>query len=288
MLVSSNGILRRARKKYAIGAFDISNLEMLKAVIAGCVEERSPVIIQTTESAIKYAGVEYLASMAKIASQEDIPVVLHLDHGRSIDTVKACIRCGYTSVMFDGSNLPFDENVRTTRNVVSLAKRKRISVEAELGMILGKEDYVSSSRNFYTDPAMAADFVKKTGIDSLAVAIGTKHGLNKKEIERGMKKRALRLRLDILKEISESVGIPLVLHGGSDVPAAAVKKCIRLGIAKINIDTELRVAFTSSVRQFMKKNPDVYDPREILAPAMKSVQDVVRKKVREFGSSKKA
>ncbi|MCX6815271.1 MAG: class II fructose-bisphosphate aldolase family protein [Candidatus Aenigmarchaeota archaeon] len=285
MLVNGN-ILKKAKGKYAVGAFDINNLEMLKAVISACVEERSPVIIQTTEGAIRYAGIEYLASMAKIAALQGIPVVLHLDHGQQLDTVKACIAHGYTSIMFDGSHLPFDKNVATMKKVVSLAKGR--TVEGELGVILGKEDNIKSAKNFYTDPNAAELFVKKTGIDSLAVAIGTKHGLSKKDISEGMKKHGFRLRFDILKEISERVDVPLVLHGGSDVAPADIKKCIRLGVAKINIDTDLRVAFTKSVREFIKKNPEVYDPREMLKPAMESVKKVVKKKVREFGSYNKA
>jgi fructose-bisphosphate aldolase, class II len=289
MLVNGNNILHAARKgRYAVGAFDISNLEMLKAVVSACVEEKSPVIIATTENAIKYAGLEYLSAAAKIASRQRVPLALHLDHGHELSTVISCIKNGYTSLMFDGSKLPFEENIKITKNVVSLARRKKISVEGELGIIRGKEDDISSKVNFYTDPGMARIFVEKTGINSLAVAIGTKHGLSEKEVKQGMKKGKLKLRFDILKEISESVSVPLVLHGGSDVPPADIKKCIRLGIAKINIDTELRVAFTSSVSEFISKNPSVYDPREILTSAVESMKEVVRMKVREFGSNKKA
>jgi fructose-bisphosphate aldolase class II len=289
MLVSTLGMLRNARKnKYAVGAFDINNLEMLKAVISACSGERSPAIVQTTEKAIAYAGIDYLAGMTKIAARQDIPVVLHLDHGQKLSTIKACIDHGYTSVMFDGSKLPFGRNVNITKKVVSMAKRKKVSVEAELGVILGKEDNVNAKESYYTDPKMAKLFVKKTGVNSLAVAIGTKHGLSKEEIRHGMIKGRLRLRLDILKEIGEIVSIPLVLHGGSDIPPQDVKKCIRLGVAKINIDTDLRVAFTKSVRKFTQQNPDVYDPREILSPAIEEMKKVVKEKVREFGSSKKA
>lgn len=289
MLVSCRSILKEARKgRYAVGAFDISDLEMLHSVVTACVEEKSPVIVQTTENAIRYAGAEYLAGMTKIAAKEKIPVVLHLDHGRQIETIKTCIANGYTSLMFDGSKLLFDKNVSITKKVVSLASRKKISVEAELGVISGKEDDLSSKKNFYTEPKMAKLFARKTGIDSLAIAIGTKHGLSAKEVEHGMKKKKLKLRFDILKEISEAVDVPLVLHGGSDVAPADIKKCIRLGVAKINIDTELRVAFTRSLREFMKKNPDVYDPREMLKATMEAMKAVVKSKVREFGCSGKA
>src|SRR3989338_10527927 len=201
---------------------------------------------------------------------DKIPVVLHLDHGCNIFTVKSCIANGYTSLMFDWSHLPFNRNVQMTKKVVVLAGRR--SVEAELGVILGKEGDVESAENFYTDPKMAETFVEKTGIDSLAVAVGTKHGLSNRDITYGMRKHDFTLRFDILKEINERVDIPLVLHGGSDVSANDIKKCIRLGIAKVNIDTELRVAFTRSVNDFIRKNPDVYDPREILGPSIKAMK----------------
>lgn len=287
MLVNGT-ILKKARGKYAVGAFDVNNLEMVRAVIGACVSERAPVFIQTTEKALHYAGADNLSAMITIAAKKPVPTVLHLDHGKSFDTAKLCIANGYTSVMFDGSRLPFVQNVKITKQVVSLAHKKRITVEAELGIIPGKEDYVTAAENFYTEPATAKKFVELTKVDSLAVAIGTKHGLNEKEISHGMKKGHLKLRMDILKEIGETVSVPLVLHGGSDVPARDVKRAIRYGVAKINIDTELRVAFKTAVEEFIKKNPDVYDPRDILTPAIERIGEVVKKKVKEFGSSKKA
>ena len=288
MLVTGHNVLRLARENgYAIGAFDISDLEMLHSVVSACVSEKSPVIIQTTESAIRYAGAAYLAGMTKIAAREQIPVVLHLDHGKNLSTVKTCVANGYTSVMFDGSRLPFNENVAITKQIVLLSKGK-ISVEAELGVILGREDDISSAKAYYTDPEMAKLFVKKTDVDSLAVAIGTRHGLSAAEIGSGMKKKKIRLRLDVLKEISDSIDIPLVLHGGSDVKPQAIRKCIRLGVSKINIDTELRVAFTLSLKEFMRKNPEVYDPREMLRATMDAMQKVVKTKVREFGCAGRA
>ncbi len=288
MLVNGSKLLLDAQKrKYAVGAFNINDLEMLKAVVSACEEERSPAIIQTTEKAIEYAGLDYLIGMVKIAASDDIPMALHFDHGKDMNMMKLCIKKGYTSVMFDGSKLPLTKNIAQTKKVVTLAKGKA-SVEAELGVIFGKEDAVSAEHGLYTDPKVAKEFVKKTGIDSLAVAIGTKHGLGKAEIEKGMKKQALKLRFDILKEISENVDVPLVLHGGSDVPMSDIKKCIGLGICKINIDTDLRVAFTDFLKEFVKHNPDAYDPREFLGPSMKAMEEVVKLKVREFGSSKKA
>jgi fructose-bisphosphate aldolase class II len=287
MLVNGS-LLKKAKGKYALGAFDVNNLEMVRSVISACVEERAPVVIQTTEKALDYAGIEYLSSIIKIAAKNPVPVVLHLDHGKKIETVKKCIQNGYTSVMFDGSRLPFAENVKITKQAVALAKRKKVTVEAELGVIPGKEDYVSERSSFYTDPKTAKDFVKKTGVSSLAVSIGTKHGLTPEEIENGMRKGSLKLNFDILREIGELVDIPLVLHGGSDVPEADIRKCIRLGVSKINIDTELRVAFKEGVTGFVSAHPEVFDPRDILTPAIDNMKAVVKKKVNEFGSARKA
>ncbi len=288
MLVKGASVLKAAKKgKYAVGAFNINDLEMLKAVTVACVEEKAPVIIQTTEKAIKYAGIDYLVGMTRVAATEDIPMALHFDHGKDLNLMKQCIKKGYTSVMFDGSKLPFKKNIAQTKKVVAMAKGKA-SVEAELGVIFGKEDSVSASKGLYTDPKMAKEFVKKTKIDSLAVAIGTKHGLSKKEIALGKKKGHLKLRFDILKEIHEDVNVPLVLHGGSDVPHSDIKKCIKLGICKVNIDTDLRVAFTDFVKKFSKEHPDVYDPREFLGPTVHAMKNVVKIKVREFGATQKA
>ena len=289
MLVSSRNLLKAARKNgYAVGAFNVNNLEMLRAVVSACVEERSPVIIQTTEKAIDYAGMDYMSGMIKTASKEKIPLVMHLDHGRSIGIVRSAINHGYTSVMFDGSKLPFAKNVEITKNVVRLAKAGKIGVEAELGVISGSEDYASSGDRNFTDPETARIFVQKTGVDSLAVSIGTKHGLNRQEVEKGMRKGRMQIHYDVLKEISSRVSIPLVLHGASDVPRGDLRKCIGLGIAKVNIDTELRVAFTKAVSDFIGRNRQVYDPRKVLGPAMEAMKKVVKNKVRELGSSGKA
>jgi fructose-bisphosphate aldolase, class II len=289
MLVPASGLLKAARKGgYAIGAFNVNNLEMLHSVITACVEERSPVIIQTTEKAVDYAGMDYLSEMIRIASREKIPVVMHLDHGKNIEIIKSAIKHGYTSVMFDGSKLPFGKNVEITRKVVKLARPKKISVEAELGVISGSEDYASSKDRNFTDPETARVFAEKTGVDMLAVSIGTKHGLSRKEIGKGMRKGRMHIHYDVLREISKRVSIPLVLHGASDLPAGDLRKCIRLGISKVNIDTELRVAFTKAESDFIGKNKQVYDPRKIMTPAIIAMKKIVKKKVRDIGSAGKA
>lgn len=280
MLINSRAILSEARKQgYAVGAFDINNMEMLQGVVSACLEMRSPAIIQTTEHAIEYAGIDYLAAMIKTASKLPIPMVMHLDHGKHTNAVKKCIKNGYTSVMFDGSALPFKRNIEMTRKLVLLARKKNISVEGELGRIIGKESLTVSKENIYTDPKQAKIFVEKTGIDSLAVAIGTRHGFNKGRVK---------LRFDLLEEIQKNVKIPLVLHGGSKLKRAEIKTCISLGIAKINIDSDLREIFTNTIKKEMRKNKDEKDPRKILGPVREAVKKLAMKKIELFGCGGKA
>ncbi|MBP6944867.1 class II fructose-1,6-bisphosphate aldolase [Patescibacteria group bacterium] len=305
MLVSSASLLKKARAgKYAIPAFNINDLEMLKAVIQAAVLERSPIIVQTSEGAIEYAGMDYLIAMVNVAAKNKIPVVLHLDHGKNLKTIKLAIDSGYTSVMFDGSALPYLENVRDTKQVVKWAKAKRVSVEAELGSIKGIEDLVNVQERdaVLTNPEQAVQFVKETGCDALAVAIGTAHGAYKF-------KGITHLDLERLKEISKRVKLPLVLHGASGVMENVVelaekygaklgeargvldediKKAIPLGIAKINIDTDLRLAFTAGVREALHDLPTVIDPRKLLEPASLLMTEVARYKIRLFSSHGKA
>ncbi len=305
MLVSSASLLKKARAgKYAIPAFNINDLEMLKAVIQAAVLERSPIIVQTSEGAIEYAGMDYLIAMVSVAAKSKIPVVMHLDHGKNLKTIKLAIDSGYTSVMFDGSALPYLENVRSTKQVVSWAKAKRVSVEAELGSIKGIEDLVNVRERdaVLTNPEQAVQFVKETGCDTLAIAIGTAHGAYKF-------KGITHLDLERLKEISKRVKLPLVLHGASGVMENVVdlaekygaklgeargvldediKKAIPLGIAKINIDTDLRLAFTAGVREALHDLPTVIDPRKLLEPASLLMTEVARYKIRLFGSHGKA
>ncbi|MFH1053960.1 MAG: class II fructose-1,6-bisphosphate aldolase [Candidatus Woesearchaeota archaeon] len=302
MLTTNKRILDKANKKgYAVGAFNISNLEILQAVIEGARLEKSPVIISTSEGAIKYAGLENLACLVKVASKVNVPVSLHLDHGKDINLIKKCVQRGWTSVMYDGSSLSFEENVKNTRKVVRMAHLRGISVEGELGTIGGVEDDVSSRKIIYTDPSMAVEFVKRTKVDALAIAIGTSHGAYKF-------KGKSKLNFKILKEIKSKVGKPLVLHGASSIPKELVvkankygarlgkakgvsekdlRKAVKLGVNKVNIDSDIRIAFDAGIREELKKNPSVFDPRKILTPAKELITKVVRMKMRILGSSGK-
>ncbi len=303
MLVTTKKILDMAnRQKYAVGAFNISDLEILQGIVNAAVRKKSPVIIQTSQSAIEYARMENLVCLAMNEIEKNkITAALHLDHGTDIKIIRKAIKSGYTSVMIDGSHLEYKKNVAVTKKVVVLAHKKGISVEGELGTIGGGEDYVKG-RIQYTDPDSAKDFVAKTGIDSLAVAIGTSHGAYKFQGK-------AKLDIQRLKLIKKKVKIPLVLHGASGVPKEIVRIAnragakldevqgvpdsqIRLavmnGINKINIDTDLRLAFTAAERSFLKKNPKEFDPRKILNEARTVVQNVVEKKIELFGCGGKA
>ncbi|MEN9558769.1 MAG: fructose-bisphosphate aldolase [Candidatus Parcubacteria bacterium] len=305
MLVTAKSILVPARrKKYAVPAFNINDLEFLRAVMDAAVKMKSPVIVQTSEGAIAYAGMDYLVAMARVAAQAAVPVVLHLDHGKDLNIIKQAVKSGYTSVMFDGSALPYAKNVATTKNVVALAHAKGVSVEAELGALAGIEDFVNvAARDAHlTSPDEAVAFVRSTRCDSLAVAIGTSHGAFK---------FMSRTHLDIprLKKIAEQVSIPIVLHGASgvmeDVKDLAekygaklgkargvldgdIKKAIANGVAKINIDTDLRLAFTAGIREAVHDLPKVIDPRKLLEPANLLMREVAMRKMKLFGSAGKA
>ena len=305
VLVTNKDLMVPARKnRYAVAAFNVQNLESVKAVAEAAAEENSPVIIQITPSVIKYAGLAYISSLVKIAAQlAPVPLTMHLDHGEDFDTASKCVDAGFTSVMIDGSFLKFDENVALTKRVVSIAHPKGVSVEAELGKLAGVEERSVEEREaILTDPKTAVEFVEKTGVDALAVAIGTSHGAYKFKSEG-------KLDLERLKLISETVSIPLVLHGASSVPdwliekatkygaslsgakgipEEQLKKAITLGIAKINIDTDLRLAFTATVREVLANSPKEFDPRKILGPAKDAMKEVAKSKMRLFGSSGKA
>ncbi|MBX5328952.1 MAG: class II fructose-1,6-bisphosphate aldolase [Candidatus Bathyarchaeota archaeon] len=305
MLVTNKDLLVPAsRNGYAVGAFNINNLEALLAVSEAAVEEKSPVIVAVTPSAIKYGGLAYLSEIVKTAAKSvPVPMALHLDHGEDFEIVSKCVGAGFTSVMIDGSFLKFEENVALTRRVVDLAHPKGVAVEAELGRLAGVEEKtVEEKEAVLTDPETAKEFVEKTGVDALAVAIGTSHGAYKFKAEP-------KLDFERLREIREKVDVPLVLHGASSVPqwiiekavkygaelAGAkgipeehIKKAISLGIAKINIDTDLRLAFTATVREVLAKTPKEFDPRKILGPAKEAMKEVVKGKMRLFGSSGKA
>lgn len=305
MLVTNKDLMVPARKnRYAIAAFNVQNLESSLAIAEAATEEKSPVIVQITPSVIKYAGLAYISSLVKTAAQlAPVPMTMHLDHGEDFDTAAKCVEAGFTSVMIDGSFLKFDENVALTKRVVGIAHPRGVSVEAELGKIAGIEERsVEEKEAILTDPKAAAEFVEKTGIDTLAVAIGTSHGAYKFKGEG-------KLDLERLKLISEAVSIPLVLHGASSVPqwivekatkyGAAlsgakgipeeqIKKAVSMGIAKINIDTDLRLAFTATVREVLANSPKEFDPRKILGPAKEAMKEVAKSKMRLLGSSGRA
>jgi len=303
MLVTLKNILDKANKGgYAVGAFNINNMEILQAVMSAAVKKKSPVIISTSEGAIEYAGLDYLRAMAGVAAKSKVPVCLHLDHGRNMSMIQECINNGWTSVMFDGSHFPYDENVKLTKKVVAMARKRGVSVEAELGTIGGAEEKIVSRHIVYTEPDAALSFVKETKVDALAIAIGTSHGAYKFQGES---------KLDIgrLKVIKELVKIPLVLHGASGVPAYVVqkavnygaklghpegvsdeqiKRAIKNGINKINTDTDLRLSFTSAIREILTTKPEVFDPRKLLGPARNMMQKVVEHRMDVFGSVNKA
>ena len=276
--VTTTEMLKKAQKEgYAVGAFNAENLEMAQAIVNAAEAEGAPVMIQTTPGTLKYAGPKCFAGIvSRLARDAKVPVALHLDHGNSYELAVECAREGYTSLMIDGSKLPFDGNVTLTRRVVAMACG--LPVEAELGTVGGKEDGMESKPQ-YTDPAEAEEFVKQTGISSFAVAIGTAHGVYKGEPK---------LDLDRLSAVRERVDIPLVLHGTSGVPEDQVRECIRRGICKVNYATDLRIAFTAGVKKAIEEQPAAFDPKKYLAVGRQAVQDRVQELIRLLGSSGKA
>ena len=277
-LVSSVPMLTEARKKgYCVAAFNIHTFEMMQAVVEAAEESRSPLILQTTVGTIKHLGVEYIVAAAKVAAEKaKVPIALHLDHCRDYELIIECLRKGYTSVMIDASKYPFEENVEQTRCVVEVAKAMEVNVEAELGKIGGVEDdiVVDESSALLADPSECERFVELTGVTSLAPAIGTAHGMYQGEPN---------IDFDRLEKISKKVDIPLVLHGGSGIPAEHIKRCISLGIAKLNVATELKQAFSLSIRQYFSKHPDELDPRKYMAPAKEDIKRIAKEKIAMCG-----
>jgi fructose-bisphosphate aldolase class II len=282
-LVPVEDLLRKAQEgDYAVGAFNCNNMEIVQAIVAAAEKENAPVIMQASQGAIKYAGLDYITTMAKLAAgKAKVPVALHLDHGTSFEQCIQCIRAGFSSVMIDGSKLPLQENIALTRRVLEVARACGVSVEAELGKIGGTEDDISVSERdaLFTDPGEADEFVRETGVGSLAVAIGTAHGQYKGVPE---------LDFARLEKIIALVKIPIVLHGSSGVPDEAVRKAISLGVCKVNIDTNIREAFVAAARKVLEENPREIDPRKMLGPAREAATEVIRDKIRIFGSSGKA
>lgn len=279
-LVNPLYFLDKAREKgIAIAAFNVHNLETIQAVVEGAAEEKSPVIIQTTPGTLKHAGIPYVAACVKEAGRlYDIPIALHVDHCPSYQTIVQCIQHGYTSIMIDGSMLPYDENVALVKKVVETAHYAGVAVEGELGRIGGTEDdmVVEDENAFFTVPSEAKAFVEDTGIDFLAVAIGTAHGIYKGEPK---------LQFERLSEIRKAVDVPLVLHGASGVSEASIKEAIRRGITKINIATELKIPMAEAIKRSFADNPRENDPRNYMGAAKKAVKKAVREKIQMCGSS---
>ena len=269
-LVITKKMLNDAQSKgIAIGAFNIENMEMAQAVIAAAEEVTAPIILQTTPSTLRYAPVTVFAAMVSaMAKASKVPVAIHLDHCPSFQLASDALKANYTSIMFDGSHLSFEENIENTRKAKALAGE--IPVEAELGSIGGKEDDLDIAEGAYTDPEKAVEFVAQTGIDSLAVAIGTAHG-----IYSGTPK----LDVERLVEIRKLVSIPLVLHGASGLSKEAVQTCIREGICKVNFATELRIAYSDGVKEYIRKNPEAFDPKSFGKAGYEKVRELTLEKM---------
>ena len=280
-LVTTKELLLDAQKNgYAVGAFNVENMEMVQAVIAAAEELRSPVIMQTTPSTLKYADPElFYANVAAVAKKAIVPVVMHLDHGSSFELALRAFRAGYTSIMIDGSHSVLEENIAITKAVVDACHAGNVPVEAELGKVGGKEDDLDGGAGGFTDPEEAVRFVEETGVDSLAVAIGTAHGVYK-----GIPK----LDVERLSKIREVVSIPLVLHGTSGIPDEDVKECIRRGICKVNYATDLRIAFTEGVKEVLAAKPDTIDPKKYNAAGREKVKEYVLGRIKVVGSEGKA
>lgn len=282
MLVTSKQMLLDAQAGgYAVGAFNIENMEMAQAAIAAAEALRSPILLQTTPGTLKYADTAlYLANVKALAEKATVPVAMHLDHGSSFQQAMSVYRAGYTSIMIDGSKLPFEENIALTAKVVEVCHCGNVPVEAELGMVGGKEDGMEGGNmDIYTDPDQAAEFVQRTGVDFLAVGIGTAHGVYKGEPK---------LDVERLSQIRAKVSVPLVLHGTSGVPDDVVRDCIRRGICKVNYATDLRIAYTKAVRETLENDPAIIDPKKFGAAGRKAVQACVEGRIRVCGSEGKA
>lgn len=281
MILSTREMLLKAQREgYAVPAFNIHNLETLQVVVETAMEMKSPVIIAGTPSTIEeYAGPDYVKAMAEVAaSKYDVPIAIHLDHFEDVEAIKRDIDIGFRSCMIDASKKPFEENIAIVKEVVDYAHEYDAVVEAELGKLGGREDdlVVDEKDAMYTDPDDAAEFVRKTGVDSLAVAIGTAHGLYKGEPK---------LDFERLKEIRSKVSVPLVLHGASDVPDELVKKAISLGICKVNVATDLKIPFSDAVKEYFKENPKENDPRKYMTPGKDAMKRIVQHKINVCGSA---
>lgn len=282
-LVSMNAFLPEAKeKKYAVGQFNMNNLEFAQAIAEAAAELKSPFIYGVSEGALKYMGIEYTVAIAEAAAKKaGVPIALHLDHGSSFEVAMKCIRAGFSSVMFDGSHYGLEENIRLTKEVVKAAHAMGVSVEGELGTIGGTEDDISvdEADAALAKPAEAIRFYEETGVDCLAIAVGTAHGMYSGEVK---------IRFDIIEEVASKIPVPIVLHGGSGVPDEDIRKSIAAGVGKINVNTENQVACTGKIREVLGNDAKVYDPRKYLGPAREAMIEVVKSKIKLFGSDNQA
>jgi fructose-bisphosphate aldolase class II len=306
-LVTTTEMFKKAYEEgYAIGAFNVNNMEIVQGITEGALEEKSPLILQVSAGARKYAKPIYLKKLVEAAVDDTgLPIALHLDHGPDFETCKSCIDWGFTSVMIDGSSAPFEQNIEVTKKVVEYAHANGVVVEGELGQLAGIEDDVNVENHSYTDPSQVQEFVEKTGVDSLAIAIGTSHGAYK--FKPGQNPE---LRFDILEEVSKRLpGFPIVLHGASSVipefvqminenggampdaigiPEDMLRKAATSAVCKINIDSDLRLAMTGTIRKYFAENPSHFDPRQYLGPARTAIKEMVQRKIKNvLGSSNK-
>lgn len=282
-LVSMNEFLPKAKEhKFAVGQFNMNNLEFAQAIAEAAAELKSPFIYGVSEGALKYMGIEFTVAIAEAAAKKyGVTVALHLDHGSSFEVAMKCIRAGFSSVMFDGSHYPFEENVRLTKEVVKAAHAMGVSVEGELGTIGGVEDDISvdEADASLAKPEEAIRYYEETGVDCLAIAVGTAHGMYAGEPN---------IRFDIIEEVTSQIPVPVVLHGGSGVPDEMIRKAIAAGVGKINVNTENQVACTQAIRDVLNKDQKVYDPRKYLMPARDAMIEVVKSKIQLFGSANQA
>ena len=282
-LVSMNAFLPKAReKKFAVGQFNMNNLEFAQAIAEAAAELNSPFIYGVSEGALKYMGLEFTVAIAEAAAKKyGVPIALHLDHGSSFDICMKCIRAGFSSVMFDGSHYPLEENIRLTKEIVKAAHAMGVSVEGELGTIGGVEDDISVDDEdaFLAKPEEAIRFYEETGVDALALAVGTAHGMYKGEPN---------IRFDIIEKVASQIPVPIVLHGGSGVPDDMIRRAIRCGVGKINVNTENQIACTNTIRELLEKDRKLYDPRKYLGPARQAMVEVVKSKILLFGSNNQA
>ncbi|UVI30550.1 class II fructose-1,6-bisphosphate aldolase [Paenibacillus spongiae] len=282
-LVSMNEFLPKAKaNKFAVGQFNMNNLEFAQAIVEAAMEEKSPFIFGVSEGALKYMGIEFTVAIAEAAAKKSgLPIALHLDHGSSFDVAMKCIRAGFSSVMFDGSHYGLEENIELTKQVVKAARAMGVSVEGELGTIGGVEDDISVDEEHATlaNAEEAIRYYEETGVDCLAIAVGTAHGMYKGEPK---------IHYDIIQKVSDAIPVPVVLHGGSGVPDEAIRLSIQAGVGKINVNTENQVACTNTIREVLGANASVIDPRKYLTPAKNAMKAVVQEKIRLFGSSNQA